>query len=194
MKRTAIIVVDMLKDTLDVGSPFSIEEGRKIIPNIQRLLSVARGNSLPVIFANDSFLPDDFLFRETGRTPHCIMGTEGATVISEFGPSETDIILQKRRLSAFFGTNLDVTLREMEVDTIAVAGISTPVCVLSTLLDGIAHDFRVIMLEDCCAAYRRQDHEAIVKLYVRGAMYPLLQAMPLVEFLSTLTPSRPIGQ
>jgi len=184
----------MLKDTLDVGSSFSIEEGRKIIPNIQHLLAVARGNSLPVIFANDSFLPDDFLFRETGRTPHSIMGTEGATVISEFGPSETDIILQKRRMSAFFGTNLDVTLREMKVDTIAVAGISTPVCVLSTLLDGIAHDFRVIMLEDCCAAYRRQDHESIVKVYGRGAMYPLLQAMPLVEFLSTLTPNRLIGQ
>ena len=185
MGKTAIIVVDMLRDTLDVGSRFSIgEEGRKIISGIQRLLKASREKGLPVIFANDSFHPDDFMFREMKRAPHCVAGTDGAKVIAEFGPEETDIILPKRRMSAFMGTNLDETLRKLGADTIAVAGISTPVCVLSTLLDGLAHDFRVIMIDDCCAAYRRPDHEAIVKLYGKGSMYPLLQAMSLEKFLS----------
>ncbi|MDD5093564.1 MAG: cysteine hydrolase [Dehalococcoidia bacterium] len=189
MPKTAVIVVDMLKDTLDVGCRFSIgEEGRKIIPNVQRLLAAAREKGLPVIFANDSFLPDDFMFREMKRAPHCVMGTEGAEVIAELGPQKTDIILPKRRMSAFMGTNLDRMLQSMDVDTIAVAGISTPVCVLTTVLDGVAHDFRAILLEDCCAAYRRPDHEAIIKVYGKGAMYPLLQAMPLEKFLSMITP------
>ncbi|MFA4835309.1 MAG: isochorismatase family cysteine hydrolase [Dehalococcoidia bacterium] len=187
LNKTAVIVVDMLKDTVDIGSPFSIgEEGRKIIPNIQRLLAAAREKGLPVIFANDSFLPDDFMFRATGRKPHTIMGTEGAKVISEFGPVETDIILPKRHMSAFMGTGLETTLRDMGVDTIAVAGISTPVCVLSTVLDGLAYDFKAILLEDCCAAYRRADHEAIVKVYGNAKMQPLLQAMTLEKFLAAL--------
>ncbi len=188
MKKTAIIVVDMLKDNVDVGAPFSIgEEGRKIIPNIQRLLAAVRGNGSPVIFANDSFSAEDFIFQGGRIKPHAIMGTEGAKVIAEFGPEDSDIILEKRRFSAFLGTNLDATLRDMGVDTIAVAGISTPVCVLTTVLDGIAHDFKVIILEDCCAAYRRADHDTIINLYRKGHLYPLLQGVSLDDFLSTLS-------
>ncbi|MCL0079581.1 cysteine hydrolase [Dehalococcoidia bacterium] len=188
MKKTAIIIVDMLKDNVDIGAHFSIgEEGRKIIPNIQRLLAAARGNGSPVIFANDSFLAEDFIFQGGRIKPHAIMGTEGAGVIAEFEPHESDIVLEKRRFSAFLGTNLDATLRDLGVDCIAVAGISTPVCVLTTVLDGISHEFKVIILEDCCATYRRADHDAIINLYRKGPLYPLLQAMSLDDFLSILS-------
>lgn len=138
-----------------------------------------------MIFANDSFLPEDFIFQGGRIKPHAIMGTEGAGVIAEFEPHESDIILEKRRFSAFLGTNLDAILRDLGVDTIA--GISTPVCVLTTVLDGISHEFKVIILEDCCAAYRKADHDAIINLYRKGALYPLLQAISLDEFLSTLS-------
>ncbi|MCL0075398.1 cysteine hydrolase [Dehalococcoidia bacterium] len=188
MKKTAIIIVDMLKDNVDIGAHFSIgEEGRKIIPNIQRLLAAARGNGSPVIFANDSFLAEDFIFQGGRIKPHAIMGTEGAEVIAEFAPHESDIILEKRRFSAFLGTNLDATLRDLGVDCIAVAGISTPVCVLTTVLDGISHEFKVIILEDCCATYRKADHDAIINLYRKAPLYPLLQAMSLDDFLSILS-------
>ncbi|MCL0060198.1 cysteine hydrolase [Dehalococcoidia bacterium] len=140
-----------------------------------------------MIFANDSFLPEDFIFQEGRIKPHAIMGTEGAGVIAEFEPHGSDIILEKRRFSAFLGTNLDAILRDLGVDCIAVAGISTPVCVLTTVLDGISHEFKVIILEDCWAACRKADHDAIINLYRKGALYPLLQAMSLDEFLSTLS-------
>ncbi|MCL0093059.1 cysteine hydrolase [Dehalococcoidia bacterium] len=140
-----------------------------------------------MIFANDSFLPEDFIFQGGRIKPHAIMGTEGAGVIAEFEPHESNIILEKRRFSAFLGTNLDAILRDLGVDCIAVAGISTPVCVLTTVLDGISHEFKVIILEDCWAAYRKADHDAIINLYRKGALYPLLQAISLDEFLSTLS-------
>lgn len=187
MGKTAIIVVDMLRDTVDVGAPFSIgAEGRNIIPNLQRLLAAMRGKGLPVIFANDSFHPDDFMFRATGRKPHTLMGTEGSKVIAELAPAEMDSILPKRRFSAFLGTGLEATLRDMGVDTIAVTGISTPFCVLATALDGLGHDFRVVLIEDCCAAHRREDHEAIIKVYGGRAFQPLLRVMPLERFMATL--------
>ncbi len=188
MKNIAIIVVDMLKDNVYTESHSGMgAQARKIIPNIQHLLTIAREKGMPVIFANDAFLPSDFIFRETGVKPHAIIGTEGASVIDEFGPEESDIILEKRRFSAFLGTNLDMSLRETGVDTIVVTGIGTPVCVLTTALDGVAHDFRVVMVEDCCASFRPEDHEAIINVYRRCLREPLLQVTTLDEFLSTLT-------
>ncbi|MDY6911066.1 MAG: isochorismatase family cysteine hydrolase [Chloroflexota bacterium] len=185
MEKTAIIIVDMLKDNVDTDSHFKMgEEARKIIPPIQRLLAFAREKGMPVIFANDSFLPDDFIFREGKGKPHSIIGTEGAKVIAEFGPEDSDIILPKRRFSAFWGTNLESMLREKEIDTIAVCGISTSVCVLASVLDGIAHDFRVLLMDDCCATFKPEHHTAVVNMYCSGALYPLLQAMSLDDFLS----------
>ena len=177
----------MLKDNVYTQSHYGMgAQARGIVPNIQHLLTIARNKGMPVIFANDAFLPEDFIFNGTGMKPHAIMGTEGAQVISEFGPEESDIVLEKRRFSAFLGTDLDMKLKGMGVDTIAVAGIGTPVCVLTTALDGIAHDFRVVLLEDCCAAFKPEDHHAIVNVYRDCFRSQIFQVMPLNEFFLTL--------
>ncbi len=62
--KPAIIVVDMLKDNLKESSrnPF-LQEGRTILPNLQRLLGESRKKDFPIIFACDSFLKDDFIFK-----------------------------------------------------------------------------------------------------------------------------------
>ena len=185
MGRIAVIIVDMIKDNVHTEHHGGMGSfARRLIPPIRRLLESARRKGMPVIFANDAFLPDDFIFRETGARPHAIMGTEGARVISEFGPEPSDMVIEKRRFSAFLGTGLAERLREMGMDTIAVAGIGTPVCVLTTALDGLAHDFKVIMIEDCCAALRPEDHQAIVGVYRRCLRGPLFRIIPLDEFLS----------
>ena len=191
MKKTAVIVVDMLKDNVYTESHAGMGNfARALVPRIQQLLVFARTNGMPVIFANDAFLPDDFIFRESSVKPHAIMGTEGAKVIDEFGPEESDIILEKRRFSAFLGTNLDSTLTKMSVDTIAVAGIGTPVCVLTTILDAIAHDFKAVLLEDCCASFRPEDHEAVIEVYRRCLREPIMSVMTLDQFISTISDGR----
>jgi nicotinamidase-related amidase len=187
MSQPAIVVVDMLKDNVDLDSPYGIgDEGRKIIPNIQRLLKFAREKNIPVVFANDSFLPDDFLFK--GRLkPHCIQGTVGAEVIDELKPHQGDLILPKRKMSAFFKTGLEDTLRARGVDTIVVCGISTPGCVMSTAIDALMNDFYVLVLEDCCAAPRRPEHENAIKV-LRSAhipLGPLFNVMTLEKFMSS---------
>ena len=191
MGNIAIVVVDMLKDNVYTENHVGMGNfARTLIPNIQQLLAFARTNGMPVIFANDAFLPDDFIFRESNAKPHAIMGTQGAKVIDEFGPEESDIILEKRRFSAFLGTNLDRTLNQMGVDTIAVAGIGTPVCVLTTVLDAIAHDFKAVLLEDCCASFRPEDHVAIIGVYRKCLRDPILRVMTLDQFLSTISDGR----
>ena len=152
--KPAIIVVDMLKDNIKEGSRHPITvEARSILPNLQKLLSESRKRNFPVIFACDSFLKEDFIFKGKMKV-HSLRGTKGSEVVDELRPEPTDTVLPKRRFSAFFKTDLDQTLRVLDVDTIVVTGMTTEVCVLMTAMDGLCHDFSAILLEDCTASSR----------------------------------------
>ncbi len=181
--KPAIIVVDMLKDNFkeSARNPYS-ETGRSIVTNLQKLLGESRKRGFPVIFACDSFLEGDFLFGGKMKV-HSLRGTKGAEVIDDLKPQPTDIVLPKRRFSAFFKTDLDQTLRTLGVDTIAVTGMTTEVCVLMTAMDGLSHDFSVIFLEDCCASRNKELHQRCLSLYRDFALYPLLRVMTLDHFL-----------
>ena len=186
--KPAIIVVDMLKDNLKESprNPF-LQEGRAIIPNLQRLLGESRKKGFPVIFGCDSFLEGDFIFKGRMKV-HALRGTKGAEVVDDLKPEPTDMILPKRRFSAFFKTDLDQTLRMLGVDTIVVTGITTEVCVLMTVMDGLSHDFSVIILEDCSASRKREFHQGCLNLYRDFALYPLLRIMTLSDFLKEISP------
>jgi nicotinamidase-related amidase len=114
---------------------------------------------------------------------HSIRGTKGAEVVDDLKPELTDIVLPKRRFSAFFKTDLDQTLRVLGVDTIVVSGITTEVCVLMTAMDGLCHDFSAIILEDCTTSRNREFHQGCLNLYRDFALYPLLKIMMLEDFL-----------
>jgi nicotinamidase/pyrazinamidase len=189
--KPAIIVVDMLKDNLKESSrnPY-FQEGKEIIPNLQRLLEEGRKRGFPVVFACDSFLKDDFIFKGRMKV-HSLRGTKGSEVVDDLKPAPTDIILPKRRFSAFFKTDLDQTLRTLGVDTIIVTGITTEVCVLITVMDGLSHDFSVIILEDCSASRKKEFHQGCLSLYRDFALYPLLRIMTLDEFIKEVSSSNP---
>ncbi len=178
----AVIVVDMVKDNLRPEYPISAQ-ARSILPSLQRLIAQARTMKYPIVFACDSYLPEDFIFKGKMK-PHAIQGTPGAEVIDELFPAPGDLVLPKRRFSAFFKTGLEETLKGWRVDTLAVVGVTTHVCVLTTAMDGICHDFRVIVLEDCCASYSADIHRWTVRIYAQSPLEPLLQVMTLEEFLS----------
>jgi len=185
--KPAIIVVDMLKDNLKESprNPF-FQEGKSIIPNLQRLLEESRKKGFPIIFACDSFLEGDFIFKGKMKV-HSLRGTKGAEVVDELKPEPSDIILPKRRFSAFYKTDLDQTLRVFGVDTIIVTGITTEVCVLMTAMDGLSHDFSAILLEDCSASRNKDFHQGCLSLYRDFSLYPLLRIMNLEEFLKEVS-------
>jgi nicotinamidase-related amidase len=181
--RPAIIIVDMLKDNLkDNPRNLYYQEGKEIIPNLQRLIEGGRKKGFPIIFACDSFLEGDFIFRSKMKV-HSLRGTRGAEVIDDLRPEPTDMILSKRRFSAFFKTDLDQTLRTQGVDTIVVTGMTTEVCVLMTALEGLCHDFSVIILENCTVSRSKQLRKGCLDLYRENVLDPLLRTMTLDEFL-----------
>jgi nicotinamidase/pyrazinamidase len=179
--RPAVIIVDMLEDTFRQPLP----EYERIVGPVRDFLKTARGLSVPVIFACDSFLRDDFLFKGRMR-PHAIRGTLGVRPFAGLEPREEDIILEKRRFSAFFKTDLDQTLRTMDVDTVAVGGINTHFCVLATAFDAVCLDFHSIILEDLSAAFKGEVHESCLNLYRNSAIYPILKVTTSGEFLNAV--------
>jgi len=185
--KPAIIVVDMLKDTFKEGSQLPItQEARQILPNLQRLLKESRGKGFPIVYACDSFLKEDFIFKGKIKF-YSLQGTEGAEVVEGLKPERTDVVLRKRRFSAFFGTDLEKRLRKQGIDTIVVTGITTEVCVLTTAMDGLCHDFYVILLEDCSASHSQEKHQACLGLYRNTGLHPLLRVTTFEEFLTEVS-------
>lgn len=173
--KPALLIVDMLKDTFE-GHPETelVQAARNFLPRLNEWLDWFHEQKLPVVFACDSFLADDFIFQ--GRMePHSLRGTRGAEVIEGLHRSTSDIVLEKRRFSAFFKTDLDQTLRTGKVDTVVIAGIATHVCVLATALDAVSNDFSAFILEDCCAAHRAQYHGPVLDAFRKTPLFPLLQ-------------------
>jgi nicotinamidase/pyrazinamidase len=182
--KPAIIVVDMVKDNLKERTRHPVVlEGRASLQNVQKLLEEGRKKGFPIIFACDSFLREDFIFKGKDKF-YSIQGTEGAEVAHELKPWPNDTILPKRRFSAFFKTDLDKRLRDLGVDTIIVTGITAEVCVAMTALDGLCHDFYVIILEDCTASADKERRQSCLNLYRNSTLYPLLRVTTLSDFLS----------
>lgn len=173
--RPAVIVVDMVNDNVHGKEHWPItDQARAIIPAINLLLAAAHQRAWPVVFACDAFLADDFIFG--GRMkPHSLQGTPGAQPIAELDRQPGDLVLPKRRFSAFFGTDLAQTLHAAGVDTVLVCGISTNFCVLTTALDALCLDLAAVLVEDCCAAARTELHEATLSCYRKNPLRPLLR-------------------
>ena len=184
--KPALIIIDMLKDTFEKHpDAFISKEALKFVPTINRLSSILRDKGFPVIFSCDSFLEDDFIFQGKMK-PHSIRGTEGANVIDQLDKELSDIVSEKRRFSAFFKTDLDQTLRDLDCDTVVVVGISTHICVLSTLIDAVAFDFKAILLRDCCQAHTSEIHDGVTQIYEKTPLYPLMRILSSEEIIKII--------
>ncbi len=185
-EKKALLVIDMVRDNLaDPERNLVAREARPLIPRIRRLAAAFRQQGWPVFFANDSFLPEDFIFGGKMR-PHALRGTAGAEVIPELAPRPEDFILPKRRFSAFFKTDLDQTLRTLGVGTVAVCGITSLVCVLATVLEALSHDFYTIMVEDASCAHKAEIHQALMDFYRHGPLEPLFTVQTVDQLLAAL--------
>nr|MDO8076016.1 cysteine hydrolase [Candidatus Freyarchaeota archaeon] len=174
-QNTAVLVIDMQNDfaSREKNTPERWEQIKKIIPNIEKILRQARSNGIPVIYTKETHRPSgvDYGIELDFEEPNCIEGTPGAEIITELAPLEKDyIVTNKRRYSAFMGTDLEILLRGLRIENLILTGAFTDVCVLATALDARALDYRVIIPEDCVVGTNPERHEAALKCisYVIG--------------------------
>jgi nicotinamidase/pyrazinamidase len=128
----------------------------RIVPVIQRELDRARSSNEPVVYLKDDHLPDDAEFAQF--PPHAIAGTKGAEIVPELAPRGGDIVVPKRRYSGFFGTDLDITLRERGVDTLRLVGDCTNICVLYTAADARNLGYAVEVVRDGVTSFDLEAH------------------------------------
>lgn len=152
-KTTAILIVDMVNDFCKPGGAMVLPGYEALVPPQRRVIAAGRQMGCPILFIQDTHRKNVRQDREwLKRTPHCVEGSWGAQVIDDLGPRPDDIYVVKRRYSAFFNTDLDLTLKDLRIDTVAVCGVVTNICVRSTVHDAFFLGYTVVVPEDCVAA------------------------------------------
>ena len=160
-RRTAVLVVDMLNDFCKPGGAMVLSGYEKLVGPQRAIIAAARKTGASVIFIADGHRPKQRRDREfLKRTPHCVEGSWGARVIDDLDARAEDIFVIKRRYSGFFNTDLDLTLRDLEINTVIVMGVVTNICVRSTVHDAFFHGFQVVVPEDAVAATGPREQES----------------------------------
>ena len=127
-----------------------------VIDVCKREVARARAEGDAVVYLADDHLPDDAEFKMF--PPHAIHGTKGATVIPTLAPAKGDVVIPKRRYSGFFGTDLDITLRERSIDTLRLVGDCTNICVLYTAADARNLGYNVEVVRDGVTSFDLEAH------------------------------------
>ena len=154
----SLVVVDMIHDFADPsGALYCGPSMPAVIAVCRREIARARGGGELVVYLTDDHLRDDAEFRMF--PPHAIHGTKGAEIIPALVPSAGDIVIPKRRYSGFFGTDLDITLRERGIDTLRLVGDCTNICVLYTAADARNLGYSVEVVRDGVTSFDLEAHE-----------------------------------
>jgi len=200
-----LLVIDMQNGYCAPGGSYEkyggnigadLEAYRQIIPNISRLVAVAREVGIPIFYTQqvreesgiDLFtrlhriIPErraEFL-----RIPACIRGTWDAEIINELKPAHNDHIVVKRRDSAFQDTELDLWLRSSYIDTVICTGVDTAICVENTLTDAFNTGYDVILVEDATASSWQKIGQATLRK-VAGSYGWVINTDQLIELLNS---------
>lgn len=154
----ALLIIDMIKDFINTdGALYCGDTSRKIIPFIQAKIAEFQRSDDLIVFICDSHEEDDLEFKMFPK--HSVAGTEGAEIIDELPVREKDVIVRKKRYSAFYGTNLDVILKESDVSEVAVVGVCTSICVMDTAGDLRNRDYEVIVFKKGVADFDQKAHQ-----------------------------------
>lgn len=192
-KRTALLVVDMQRAFLDIGSAIEVPEGREIVPNINKLIGALRKKGGRVIFfrylVNEqpgvlkyfeakSYLGGD---RESPMTA-LQRSHPQFELYPELDVRSDDTIIDKIRYSAVLGSDIVDRLKRWGVENVLVTGVTTDVCAGNTAEDLMQKDFHVVMVWDGTAALDRLEHE----LYLARIFGLYGDVMPTEEVLARL--------
>ncbi len=160
MEKEALIIVDMINDFIHPDGVLYVQESEKIIPFIKDKIKEFKEKDFSVIYAIDSHMEDD---KEFGLFPkHAIKGTWGAKIIEDLSPKNEDIIIHKRRYPAFFGTDLDLLLREMNIKNIHIVGVVTHICIFYTATYGRLLEYEVAVYKDGIYDFDKELHNIAI--------------------------------
>jgi nicotinamidase/pyrazinamidase len=179
-KEDALLVIDMQYDFLPGGS-LGVPNGHEVLAPINRLLALYGEQRLPVFASRDWHPANHCSFAAQGGPwpPHCVAGTEGAEFSRELAFPDNVIVISKAdtaavdAYSAFNGTTLARQLRERGITRVAVCGLATDYCVLSTVTDALEEGFDTLIVPEAMRAvdvHPGDGTRALDRMVARGAI------------------------
>ena len=176
----ALIVVDMQNSCLaDEGSMakvgLDISDLKTTVAPVNRLIAASRAAGIPIVLSQYEFRPDYSdggllveLYPALREVGGMVAGTWDAAFDSRLTVEPSDVVISKARYSAFYGTELEEVLHERGVRNLIICGVTTEMCVESTLRDGFFRDFRIVLAADAVASVDRARHAATLQTVEYG--------------------------
>lgn len=166
--HTAIVAMDCQTAIVSIYA----KPQEEFLARASSVLGAARAAGMTVIFIQVGFRPGlpevssrNKLFAaiQTSAQHQSLFQGSAGMIHPALGPEPSDILVTKHRVSAFAGTDFGLLLRAKEIDTVVLFGIATSGVVLATLLEASDADYRVVVIEDCCADLDTELHSALLK-------------------------------
>jgi len=166
-QHCALLVIDMQNYFHRIAQP--------VLKNILNVIQTCRSRNIPVIFTQHGHTDPDsdggILGEWWGEL--IVAGTEDWKFLPEMKTETKDVVIAKKRYSAFFGTDLDKILRSRGIQDLAISGVMTNLCCETTARDAFMRDYRVFFLIDGTATRKSELHLATLKNLGFGFAYPL---------------------
>jgi biuret amidohydrolase len=206
LARTALILIDMQRDFLESGG-FGAALGNDVtrlqaaVLPCRAVLDAARRINLLIIHTREGHRPDlsdapahkvergDPALRIGARGPMgriLIRGEPGHDIIPELYPLRGEPVVDKPGKGAFYQTDLELMLKNRHIDTLLVGGVTTEVCVNTTVREANDRGFRCVVLADCCASYFPEFHDmGLAMIKAQGGIFGSVSAsQPLLDSLA----------
>lgn len=151
MYKSALLVIDMVYDFTNPNGKVFFPKNQEILPNIQKAVSYAREHNMLVIYMQHTYREGKYDQNLEKMRPNCIEGTKGNEIDPSLDVREEDYVIKKRRYSAFYGTDLDLVLREHNIKNVVLTGTKTNCCIRSTIHDSYYHSYHSYVISDCVA-------------------------------------------